>query len=71
MVLPNRSPGQPSRDVGGGRKKAKKTGPRHAPKAIWVGASPGIPFSGKPQRFLELLHHLIDNRAGRCSLDHP
>ena len=34
-----------------------------------LGGFTGFRFSRKAQRFLQLL--LIDNRAGKCSLDHP
>src|SRR5215475_467385 len=40
------------------------------PLMLCLAGSAGPRFSRKTKRFLQLLHHLIDNRAGECSLDH-
>src|SRR5215469_17853937 len=40
------------------------------PWILYLAGSTGFRFSQKTERFLQFLHHLIDNRAGKCSLDH-
>lgn len=43
------------------------------PLPLWIlylAGSTVLRVSRKTERFLQLLHHLIDNRAGKCSLDH-
>lgn len=43
------------------------------PLPLTILYSPGstrLRFALKIKRFLQFLHHLIDNRAGKCSLDH-